>query len=101
MYLVNGLPPYIIGLALAPWDVLVAGRLRSDTEEKARKESGEHGRMMYRDAWERSDEETKMAQVLQAIAGECGLHDEGRGMAVAIAYVMQKTTYVFPVLGEP
>lgn len=62
--------------------------------------------MMYRDTWKRSDEETKMAKVLEEIAMECGLGDvgntssEGGGMAVAIAYVMQKTTYVFPILGE-
>ncbi|EIM83812.1 Aldo/keto reductase [Stereum hirsutum FP-91666 SS1] len=93
------------GLALAPWDVLVAGRLRSNTEEEARNNSGENGRMMYRDTWKRSDEETKMAKVLEEIAMECGLGDagntssEGGGMAVAIAYVMQKTTYVFPILG--
>lgn len=93
------------GLALAPWDVLVAGRLRSDTEEQARKQSGENGRMMYRDTWERNEEEANMAEVLEEIARECGLggaestSSEGGGMAVAIAYVMQKTTHVFPILG--
>lgn len=61
-----------------------------------------------------------MARVLEDIARECGLGVErrsengklegeaiggscpstdGGGMAVAIAYVMQKTTYVFPILG--
>lgn len=62
--------------------------------------------MMYRDTWKRSEEEAKMAKVLEEIARECGLSGlgstsaEGGGMAVAIAYVMQKTTYVFPILGE-
>lgn len=62
--------------------------------------------MMYRDTWKRGDEEASMATVLEEIAMECGLGDvdntssEGGGMAVAIAYVMQKTTYVFPILGE-
>ena len=32
-----------IGMALAPWDVLHGGRIRTDAEEQRRRESGEHG----------------------------------------------------------
>ena len=37
------------GMALAPWNVLAAGRIRSDAQEQARRESGEKGE------WARSD----------------------------------------------
>ena len=32
------------GMALAPWNVLAAGRIRSDAQEQARRESGEKGK---------------------------------------------------------
>ena len=32
------------GMALAPWNVLAAGKLRTDAEEKRRAETGEKGR---------------------------------------------------------
>ena len=31
------------GMALAPWNVLAAGKIRSDAEERARRETGEKG----------------------------------------------------------
>ena len=31
------------GMALAPWNVLAAGKIRSDAEERARHETGEKG----------------------------------------------------------
>ncbi|EGN98167.1 hypothetical protein SERLA73DRAFT_138475 [Serpula lacrymans var. lacrymans S7.3] len=48
------------GLALAPWNVIAAGKFRTDEEEERRRQTGEK---------------------------------------VAIAYVMQKTPYVFPIIG--
>jgi hypothetical protein len=35
------------GLALAPWGVLAAGKIRTNAEEARRKESGEKGRMVF------------------------------------------------------
>ena len=32
-----------IGLALAPWNVLAAGRIRTDEEEERRRQTGEKG----------------------------------------------------------
>ncbi|KAJ3926920.1 MAG: NADP-dependent oxidoreductase domain-containing protein [Lentinula lateritia] len=86
------------GLALAPWGVLAQGKLRTDAEEQRRKENGENGRMMYPGkSWERDESETKISRALEKVASELGL---GSNIgAVAIAYVMQKTPYVFPIIG--
>ncbi|KAF9064035.1 NADP-dependent oxidoreductase domain-containing protein [Rhodocollybia butyracea] len=85
-----------LGLALAPWSVLAAGRLRSDEEEKRRKETGEKGRMMHGSDWERTEAEVKVSHALEKVAKEIGAKSIS---AVAIAYVMQKTPYVFPIIG--
>ncbi|KAJ7062821.1 Aldo/keto reductase [Mycena amicta] len=84
------------GMALAPWDVLCAGKLRTDAEEQARRESGEKGRMLLGPDWERTEDEVKMSRALEKVAGEVGAKSI---QAVAIAYVMQKAPYVFPVIG--
>ena len=83
------------GLALAPWNVLAAGRLRTDAEEKRRIDSGEGGRTTFGD-WIRNENEKKMSAALEKVAKEVGTEHI---TAVAIAYVMQKTTHVFPIIG--
>ncbi|KAK0222407.1 NADP-dependent oxidoreductase domain-containing protein [Armillaria fumosa] len=85
------------GMALAPWDVLAAGRFRTDEEENKRKETGEKGRTISRPDWERNEIEVKMSKALEAVAAEVGAI--GNLTAVAIAYVMHKTPYVFPIIG--
>ncbi|KAL4247647.1 NADP-dependent oxidoreductase domain superfamily protein [Abortiporus biennis] len=84
------------GMALAPWEVLVGGRLRSDAEEQRRKESGEKGRAILDPKWERNEDEIKMSHALEKVAYEVGAKSI---TAVAIAYVMQKAPYVFPIIG--
>jgi aryl-alcohol dehydrogenase-like predicted oxidoreductase len=61
------------GLALAPWDVLGAGKVRSDAEEARRRETGEKGRMTFAPNWERTEEERKVCLVLEEIASELGV----------------------------
>ncbi|KAF9064038.1 NADP-dependent oxidoreductase domain-containing protein [Rhodocollybia butyracea] len=80
-----------LGLALAPWSVLAAGKLRTDEEEKRRKETGEKGRMMHGSDWERTEAEVKVSHALEKVAKEIGAKSIS---AVAIAYVMQNTPYV-------
>lgn len=63
------------GLALAPWDVLASGKLRSNAEEARRKETGEKGRTIFTSDWERTAEEKKVCDVLEEIAAELGLGD--------------------------
>lgn len=60
------------GLALAPWNVLAGGKLRSDEEEKKRLETGEKGRDMYGVGWQRNENETKMSHTLEKIGKEVG-----------------------------
>lgn len=86
-----------LGLALAPWNVLNGGRLRTDEEERKREESGEGGRTYLRSAnWKRTEDERKMSAALEKVAKEVGTEHI---TAVAIAYIMQKTPYVFPIIG--
>ncbi|KAF8189346.1 NADP-dependent oxidoreductase domain-containing protein [Pholiota molesta] len=83
------------GMALAPWNVLAAGKIRTDEEEERRRKTGEKGRTLYGE-WERTAEEKRICKVLEAIAQEIGAKNI---TSVAIAYLMQKTVYVFPIVG--
>ena len=61
------------GLALAPWDVIGGGKIRSDAEEQRRRETGEKGRMIFGPDWERTEEEKKVCLVLEEVAKEVGV----------------------------
>ncbi|RDX52553.1 Aldo/keto reductase [Lentinus brumalis] len=83
------------GMALAPWNVLAGGKIRTDEEEERRRQTGEKGRRSWGD-WERTPEQRKMCLALEEVAKQVGAKNI---QAVAIAYVMQKTTHVFPIIG--
>ena len=59
-------------MALAPWNVLAGGKIRTDAEEQARRQSGEKGRIMLDPNWERNDQERKVCQALEKVAAEVG-----------------------------
>ncbi len=61
-----------IGMALAPWNVLAGGKIRTDAEEEARRQSGEKGRIMLDPNWERNEQERKVCQALEKVASEVG-----------------------------
>lgn len=61
----------LLGMALAPWNVLASGKIRTDAEEQRRLESGEGGRNMFND-WKRDDEERRVCLALEKIAKEVG-----------------------------
>ncbi|KAJ7775715.1 NADP-dependent oxidoreductase domain-containing protein [Mycena maculata] len=84
------------GLALAPWNVLAGGKFRTDAEEEQRRATGEKGRTVFNPQWERNENEKIMSRALEKVAGEVGTKSI---TAVAIAYVMQKTPYCFPIIG--
>ncbi|TCD60122.1 hypothetical protein EIP91_010696 [Steccherinum ochraceum] len=84
------------GMAIVPWNVLHSGKIRSDEEEQRRRKTGETGRTMIDPTWERNEDEKKMCKALEKVASEVGAKNI---QAVAIAYVMQKTPYVFPLVG--
>jgi aryl-alcohol dehydrogenase-like predicted oxidoreductase len=100
-----------LGMAIVPWSVLAGGRLRSDADEKKREESGEGGRALGPD-WKRNDNERKMSAALEKVGQEVGCASVSAGRiyqfyqcfdltspVVAIAYVMHKSPYVFPLIG--
>ncbi|KAG9308873.1 NADP-dependent oxidoreductase domain-containing protein [Chiua virens] len=84
------------GMALAPWGVLARGKFRTDKEEERRNQTGEKGRMHSDTDWKRSEQEKAVTAALEKVAKEVGAKHV---TAVAIAYVMQKTPYVFPIIG--
>ncbi|KAJ7071805.1 Aldo/keto reductase [Mycena belliarum] len=84
------------GLALAPWNVIGAGKFRTDAEEERRRTTGEKGRTLLDPKWERNENEKKISDALEKVAGEVGTKSI---TAVAIAYVMQKVPYCFPIVG--
>uniref|UniRef100_A0A0W0FIF0 NADP-dependent oxidoreductase domain-containing protein n=1 Tax=Moniliophthora roreri TaxID=221103 RepID=A0A0W0FIF0_MONRR len=83
-------------MALAPWGVLAGGKLRTDAEEQKRLESGEQGRKVFSSEWMRNDVEVKVSRALEKVAAEVGATSIA---SVAIAYMMQNTTHVFPIIG--
>ncbi|KAF6756025.1 Aldo/keto reductase [Ephemerocybe angulata] len=84
------------GMALAPWGVLAAGKIRTDAEEERRMQTGEKGRTIFSQDWLRTEEEKKVSKALEKVAEEIGAKSIS---AVAIAYVMHKTRFVFPIIG--
>ncbi|KAJ7300492.1 NADP-dependent oxidoreductase domain-containing protein [Mycena albidolilacea] len=85
------------GLALAPWAVLAEGKFRTDAQEEAMRAAGEKGRTLINPKWERNENEVRISRALEKVAGEVGQGVSTN--AVAIAYVLSKTPYVFPILG--
>jgi aryl-alcohol dehydrogenase-like predicted oxidoreductase len=60
------------GMALAPWNVLAAGKIRTDAEEEQRRATGENGRTAFQGAWERNEKEKKVCKALEKVAAEIG-----------------------------
>lgn len=84
------------GMAIAPWNVLCGGKIRTDAEEKRRLESGERGRTLVSPDWKRTPEERRVCLELERIAKEIGAQNI---TSVAIAWIMHKAPRVFPIIG--
>ena len=82
-------------MALAPWGVLAGGKLRSDEDEERRAKCNT-GRAWEGYEWRRNETEKTMCTALDKVAKEVGAKHV---TAVAIAYLMQKAPYVFPIVG--
>lgn len=80
------------GMALAPWNTLGGGRLRSQKQLDALAKDGH----ALRFGAEQSESEEKFSAALEKVGARHGVESL---QAVALAYVMQKTTNVFPVVG--
>ncbi|KZT03560.1 aryl-alcohol dehydrogenase [Laetiporus sulphureus 93-53] len=83
------------GIALTLFNILEGGHIRSDEEEERRRRTGEKGRVRN-ESWERSPDEKKMCDALEAIAKQVGAKNI---TAIAIAYVMHKAPFMFPIVG--
>ncbi|KAF5347374.1 hypothetical protein D9758_011289 [Tetrapyrgos nigripes] len=85
------------GLALSPWNTLAGGKFRTEAEEKAHAEARARGdgRQFPGDA-EMTAREIAVSKALEKVAKEVGAKSI---RAVTIAYLLQKTTCVFPILG--
>ncbi|KAJ0273419.1 hypothetical protein COL940_009872 [Colletotrichum noveboracense] len=86
------------GMALAPWDVLGAGKFQSKKELDERNKWGESLRSLFSgDMTEnQTAEEVRMSEVLAEVAAEHGIESV---TAIALAYVLSKTPNVFPLVG--
>lgn len=60
------------GIALAPWNAIASGKFRTDEEEEKRRQTGEKGRSIFSDNWERNEDEKKMSHALEEVAKEVG-----------------------------
>ncbi|KZO93376.1 Aldo/keto reductase [Calocera viscosa TUFC12733] len=81
------------GMAIAPWGVLASGKFRTAPQLAKRLEEG----AMRYGAQELTDNEQKMSAALEKVANQLG---EAVSLAsVAIAWIMRKQAYVFPILG--
>lgn len=83
------------GMALAPWDVLGGGKFQTKKALEERKKKGEMLRSVM-SGTEQTEEEVKMSEALAKVAEEHGIESV---TAIALAYVMSKAPYVFPLVG--
>lgn len=61
-----------LGMGISPWNVIAAGRLRSDAEEKRREETGEAGRNLWGADWHRTEAEKRVSNALEQVGQELG-----------------------------
>ncbi|RDB16161.1 Aryl-alcohol dehydrogenase [NADP(+)] [Hypsizygus marmoreus] len=83
------------GMALAAWNALAGGKFRTDAEEERRRTTGEQGRTLS-GTWERNEKEKKVSAALEKVAKEVGTTHV---TAVALAYLLHRTPFVFPIIG--
>ncbi|KAF2759841.1 aryl-alcohol dehydrogenase AAD14 [Pseudovirgaria hyperparasitica] len=81
------------GMALCPWDVIGGGRFKSSKQMEELEKSGSKIRSFV--GGEQTEEEAKASATLEKIGNELGASLS----AVALAYTMQKTRGVFPLVG--
>jgi len=85
------------GMALCPWNVVGGGKLKTKAQIAQReKEENGAGTRALTGRSQQTELEVKMSSALEKVATEVGVDSI---TAVAIAYVMQKAQYVFPIVG--
>jgi len=81
----------IEGLAVCPWSAVGGGKFKSEAELKAYEERGEKGRQHDGP----SENDKKVTKILERLSKTYN----SSITAIALAYVMQKQPYVFPIVG--
>jgi len=82
------------GMAIAPWDAIGGGKFQSKKQLEERKKNNEGLRSMM--GSEQTEQESKISDALEKVANEHGVESP---TAVALAYLMAKAPYVFPIVG--
>ncbi|KIW72659.1 hypothetical protein PV04_00837 [Phialophora macrospora] len=83
------------GMALAPWDVIGGGKFQSKKQIEERKKAGE-GMRNFLGSADQTPQQEKISAALEKVAGEHGIESLS---TIAVAYVLQKTPRVFPIVG--
>jgi hypothetical protein len=73
-------------MALAPWNVLAGGKIRTDEEEEKRRQTGENGRTAFGREWERTDTEKTVCKALEKVAAEIGAKHITSGISLFFIY---------------
>src|SRR5215470_13549866 len=81
------------GMAICPWDLSGGGRFKTKRMMEEKKKTGEGFRSTF--GAEQTEDEVKISEALDKVAQE---HGGASITVIAIAYVMQKTRYVFPII---
>ncbi|KAK4703705.1 hypothetical protein P7C70_g2511, partial [Phenoliferia sp. Uapishka_3] len=93
---ISDTPAWVVAAAnTSPWDVLGGGRLHSKSALEARKAEGEKIRS-FLNPIEQTEKEVKYSEALDRIAK---VHGVGSVTTVALAYILSKAPYVFPIVG--
>lgn len=82
------------GMALAPWGVLGSGKFQTKKEVEERKQRGETLRSLR--GADQTDDQLKMSEALCNVAAEHGIESP---TVIALAYVMSKYPYTYPIVG--
>jgi len=83
------------GMAICPWDALGGGRYKTDAQVKQQEESGDKGRNGESVGFGKSDVDKKAADILDKVAQR----HKSSVTGIALAYIIQKSAYVFPIVG--
>jgi len=79
------------GMGLAPWGALGGGNFKTKAQIEAMEKEGDKGRI----SWRSTKADIAVTEIFDKIAKARGLSITG----IALAYVMQKTAYVIPIVG--
>jgi len=80
------------GMGFAVWGALGGGRFKTEEEIAEMEKSGEKGRQQRRPT---TETEKKVTKIMDKLAKQKGTSITG----IALSYVMQRTPYVYPIVG--